>query len=183
MIADTVAYLRSEGRWVFCSTRERFFDGFWHDGAYALDVVRAAHAGRRRGRRPVRHERWHVPSGIARVVTAVAEGTDARIGIHCQDDTGCGGQHDNPPLEAGATNAQYTAERLQRTARERGSVSAVCQPSVQLNRGSPAERMADMHRVAHALAEIANLPPDTTSPMQGQCSSRIRPGCMPVHRA
>ena len=45
MIRDTVGFLRGEGRRVFLDA-EHFFDGYRHDAAYALEVVRvSAEAG------------------------------------------------------------------------------------------------------------------------------------------
>ncbi len=167
MVTDTVAFLVGEGRRVFVDC-EHFFDGFSHDGAYALDVVRAAHAAGAEAVVLCDTNGGMLPSGIARVVTAVAQGTDARIGIHCQDDTGCAVANTITAVEAGATHAQCTANGYgERTGNaDLFAVSANLQFKLGIE-VLPAERMADMHRVAHALAEIANLPPDTHQPYVG----------------
>jgi hypothetical protein len=55
MIRDTVSFLRGEGRRVFVDA-EHFFDGYRLDRAYALEAC-APRPSRRRGRRPVRHQR------------------------------------------------------------------------------------------------------------------------------
>ncbi|HQZ84449.1 MAG TPA: citramalate synthase [Actinomycetota bacterium] len=167
MIADTVAYLRAAGRRVFVDC-EHFFDGFSHDPDYALEVVRTAHAAGAERVVLCDTNGGMLPSGITRAVSAVVSETEARVGIHCQDDTGCAVANTIAAVEAGATHAQCTANGYgERTGNaDLFSVAANLQFKLGIEVLTD-DQLADMHRVSHALAEIANLPPDTHQPYVG----------------
>ena len=50
-----------------------------------------------------------LPTELGDVVRAVADQTQARLGIHCHDDTGCGVANTLVAVEAGVTHVQGTA--------------------------------------------------------------------------
>ncbi len=62
MIGDSVRYLAAHGRRVFYDA-EHFFDGYKANRDYALATRARGLRGRRRVRRPVRHERRHAAVG------------------------------------------------------------------------------------------------------------------------
>ena len=109
MVADTVAFLRGEGRRVFLDC-EHFFDGFRFDPDTALRVLRRR-ARRRAPTSPCCATptaaccRWASP----RSSTEVAARTGFRLGIHCQNDTACAVANTVAAVEAGATHVQCTA--------------------------------------------------------------------------
>ena len=108
MIADTITHLREHGQRVFLDA-EHFFDGYRSNPAYALEVVRTAADGRRGRHRAVRHQRRHAPGRARRRGQPVAEATQARLGIHCHDDTACGVANTLVAVDAGVTHVQGTA--------------------------------------------------------------------------
>jgi 2-isopropylmalate synthase len=118
-----------------------------------------------------------LPSGIAAIVTDVKNRTQARIGIHCQDDTGCAIANSVAAVEAGATHVQVTANGYgERTGNADLFVVAA---NLQLKLGVnclPEESLKDSMRISHALAEIANLPPDTHQPYVGVSSFAHKAG-------
>ncbi len=109
MVRDTVEYLVGEGRRVFVDL-EHFFDGYAHDRDYGLRVLEAgASAGAEVGVLCDTNGGM-LPMGVHRVVTEVLARSGAtRLGIHCQDDTGCAVANTLAAVEAGATHAQCTA--------------------------------------------------------------------------
>ncbi|MFM8352239.1 MAG: citramalate synthase, partial [Actinomycetales bacterium] len=108
MVRDTVAYLVEQGRRVFVDM-EHFFDGYSHDPDYGVRLLTAAaEAGADVGVLCDTNGGM-LPSSIARVVADVAQRSGVRLGIHCQDDTGCAAANSVAAVEAGATHVQCTA--------------------------------------------------------------------------
>ena len=168
MVRETVEYLTSEGRRVFVDC-EHFFDGFGHNPDYALAVARTAHEAGAEAVVMCDTNGGMLPSGIGRVVASIAAALpDARLGIHCQDDTGCAVANTVAAVEAGATHAQVTANGYgERTGN--ADLFAVA-GNLAFKLGIPVlppDGLADMMRASHALAEIANLPPFTHQPYVG----------------
>ena len=108
MVSDTVRYLVSHGRRVFVDL-EHFFDGYKADPEYAFSVLEAAHQAGASVVVLCDTNGGMLPHGIERVVTDVIQRSDARIGIHCQDDTACAVANTLAAVEAGATHVQCTA--------------------------------------------------------------------------
>jgi 2-isopropylmalate synthase len=176
MVTDTVAYLVGEGRRVFVDM-EHFFDGYKHDGDYGVRLlVAAAEAGASVGVMCDTNGGM-LPHGIFEIVTDVKERSGVRLGIHCQDDTGCAIANSVSAVEAGATHVQCTANGYgERT----GNADLfVVVPNLQLKLGIdclPEGALAETVRVSHALAEIANIAPNTHQPYAGWASFAHKAG-------
>ncbi|MBO0878632.1 MAG: citramalate synthase, partial [Pseudonocardia sp.] len=108
MVADTVALLRAEGRRVFLDA-EHFFDGYAFDPDTALGVLDAAAGAGADVMVLCDTNGGMLPLRIADVVGEVAERTGFRLGIHCQDDTGCAVANSVAAVQAGASHVQCTA--------------------------------------------------------------------------
>jgi len=118
-----------------------------------------------------------LPGGISRVVEDVAARSGVRLGIHCQDDTGCAVANTIAAVEAGATHVQCTANGYgERT----GNADLfVVVPNLELKLGMsviPEGRLRETVRISHAIAEIANLAPDTHQPYAGVSSFAHKAG-------
>ena len=118
-----------------------------------------------------------LPSGIARVVADVRERSGVRLGIHCQDDTGCAVANTVTAVEAGATHVQCTANGYgERT----GNADLfVVVPNLQLKLGVdclPDGALEETVRISHAIAEIANIAPNTHQPYAGWASFAHKAG-------
>ncbi len=176
MIRDTVSLLVALGRRVFVDF-EHFFDGYKHDADYGVAAVKTAIDAGADVAVLCDTNGGMLPSGISAIVTDVKERTGARLGIHCQDDTGCAIANSIAAVEAGATHVQCTANGYgERT----GNADLfVVVANIELKLGMhvlPEGKLADMQRVSHALAEIANLPPDTHQPYVGVSSFAHKAG-------
>lgn len=176
MVRDTVAYLVEQGRRVFVDM-EHFFDGYAHDPDYGVRLlVAAAESGADVGVLCDTNGGM-LPSGIARVVADVAQRSGVRLGIHCQDDTGCAVANSVAAVEAGATHVQCTANGYgERT----GNADLfVVVPNLQLKLGIeclPPGHLAETMRISHAIAEIANIAPHTHQPYAGVSSFAHKAG-------
>ncbi len=130
MIADTVRHLTTEGQRVFVDA-EHFFDGYRANPAYALECVRAAAEAGADVIALCDTNGGMMPTELGDVVQAVAQATQARLGIHCHDDTGCGVANTLVAVEAGRHPRAGHRERLRRAGRQREPVQRGRRPAAQ----------------------------------------------------
>jgi 2-isopropylmalate synthase len=159
MIRDSVAHLRAEGQRVFLDA-EHFFDGYVADPVYALEVLRtAAEAGAdvvvlcdTNG--------GMLPHRLAEIVHDVV-GTGLRVGIHAHNDAACAVANSLAAVHAGASHVQGTANGYGERCGNADLFSVVAALEVKEGRGVlPPGRLVELGRVAHAVAEVANIAPD-----------------------
>ena len=161
MVADTVGFLREHGRRVFVDC-EHFFDGYAFDPDYGPRVIDAAVGAGADVAVLCDTNGGMLPMGVHQVVAAVLNRTGARLGIHCQDDTGCAVANTVAAVQAGATHAQCTANGYGERAGNADLFAVLGNLVTKLGMPVlPPGRLAEMVRVSHALAELANLAPDT----------------------
>ena len=168
MVRDTVEFLVGEGRRVFVDL-EHFFDGYRHDRDYGVRVIEAAASGGADVAVLCDTNGGMLPLGVHGVVSEVAARIgEVRLGIHCQDDTGCAVANTLAAVEAGASHAQCTANGYGERTGNADLFAVIGNLETKLDRRVlPAGRLSDMVRVSHALAEIANIAPDTHQPYVG----------------
>ena len=161
MVRDTVAFLVAEGRRVFLDA-EHFFDGYAFSPDTSLRVLdAAAHAGAdvlvlcdTNG--------GQLPLGLAETVREIKDKTGFRLGIHCQDDTSCAVANSVAAVQAGATHVQCTANGYGERAGNADLFAVAGNLVAKLGMEVlPTGGAAELTRVSHAVAEIANLAPDT----------------------
>jgi len=172
MVRDTVAYFVSEGRRVFLDC-EHFFDGYLVDPDYTASVAAAALAAGAEAAVMCDTNGGMLPSRITRTVGEVRERLAvtlgitpeeavARLGIHCQNDTSCAVANTVAAVEAGVPHFQCTANGYGERPGNADLFAVV--GNLQLKLGMPVLPdgcIGQMVRVAHAIAEIANIAPDT----------------------
>jgi len=164
MVRDTVRHLIAHGRRAFVDC-EHFFDGFRHDPAYTASVVKTAiDAG---AERVVMCDTngGMLPSMITKAINEVVERTGVtpdRLGIHCQNDTSCAVANTVAAVEAGVKHFQCTANGYGERPGNADLFATVS--NLQLKLGLPVLPEGCLEkatRVSTALAEIANIAPDT----------------------
>jgi 2-isopropylmalate synthase len=176
MVRDTVALLTGEGRRVFVDC-EHFFDGYTHDSDYGVALLQAASEAGADVGVLCDTNGGMLPSQVARVVADVHARSGVRIGIHCQDDTGCAVANTIAAVEAGATHVQCTANGYGERTGNADLFSVVANLELKLGmKVLPEGRLAEAVRVSHAIAEIANLVPDTHQPYVGVSSFAHKAG-------
>lgn len=176
MVADTVAYLVGEGRRVFVDL-EHFFDGYKHDRDYGVRLLdRAAAAGADVGVMCDTNGGM-LPGGLYDIVSDVHRRSGVRLGIHCQDDTACAVANTLAAVDAGVTHVQGTANGYgERTGN--ADIFAVV-ANLELKMGMevlPEGKLRETMRVSHAIADIANLTPDTHQAFAGVSSFAHKAG-------
>ncbi|MTD13099.1 citramalate synthase [Nakamurella sp. YIM 132087] len=161
MVADTVRYLTDHGRRVFLDC-EHFFDGYRADNDYGLRVAEAAVGAGADVVVLCDTNGGMLPVGIHEIVGAVRERGGFRVGIHCQDDTGCAVANTVAAVQAGATHVQCTANGYGERAGNADLFAVLGNLVTKLGLPVlPDGRLTEMVRVSHALAELANIAPDT----------------------
>ncbi|MFD2421196.1 citramalate synthase [Amycolatopsis pigmentata] len=161
MVSDTVSFLVGEGRRVFLDA-EHFFDGYAYDAETSLRVLDAAGNAGADVIVLCDTNGGQLPLGLAETVRAVKERTGFRIGIHCQDDTSCAVANSVAAVQAGATHVQCTANGYGERAGNADLFAVTGNLVAKLGMEVlPAGSAAELTRVSHALAEIANIAPDT----------------------
>lgn len=168
MVADSIAYLRSQGRRVFFDA-EHFFDGYRSDPQFAVAVLRAAHeAGAERlvmcdtNGGFLSHE---VERTIGEVTEAVA---DATFGCHFHNDAGMAVGNSLIAVRSGVFQVQGCINGYG----ERTGNADLCSviPNLTLKMGMktlPEGRIEHLTRVSHHVAEVINLTLDPHLPYVG----------------
>jgi 2-isopropylmalate synthase len=170
MVRDTVAFLVAEGRRVFLDA-EHFFDGYALDRDYALAVVDAAAEAGAEVVALCDTNGGMLPGQLSDVVDEVVgrfAGGAARVGIHAHDDTACAVANSLAAVQAGATHVQGTANGYGERAGNADLFAVVA--GLQLKLGVPVlpeGSLAELVRVSHAIAELANIAPDNHQPWVG----------------
>jgi len=161
MVSDTVRLLVDHGRRVFLDC-EHFFDGYAADRDYGLRVAEAAVTAGADVAVLCDTNGGMLPMGIERVVRDVRDRGGFRLGIHCQDDTGCAVANTVAAVQAGATHVQCTANGYGERAGNADLFAVVGNLTTKMNLPVlPDGALAEMMRVSHALAELANIAPNT----------------------
>jgi 2-isopropylmalate synthase len=179
MVADTVSFLVAEGRRVFLDC-EHFFDGFRFDPGYAGSVVTTAAAAGAEVVVLCDTNGGMLPSQVTATIAELVERTGrpaGRLGIHCQDDTACAVANTVAAVEAGVRHFQCTANGYGERPGNADLFAVL--GNLQLKLGLPVlpERgLAQMVRVSHAIAEIANLAPDTHQAYVGSAAFAHKAG-------
>ncbi len=167
MVRDTVTHLRANGQRVFLDA-EHFFDGYRSDPAYALEVVRTAAEAGAEVVALCDTNGGMMPGELGDVVTAVAEATGARLGIHCHDDTACAVANTLLAVDAGVTHVQGTANGYGERAGNANLFSVVA--GLQLKKGRPVLPdgcLGELTRIAHSISEVTNVTPNGHQPYVG----------------
>ena len=166
MVRDSVAHLTAEGQRVFLDA-EHFFDGYLADPAYAMEVLRVAAEAGAAVLVLCDTNGGMLPSRLQDIVGAVV-GEGLRVGIHAHNDVACAVANSLTAIEVGATHVQGTANGYGERCGNADLFSVVAALETKLGRQVlPTGRLAELGRVAHAVAEVANIAPDPHQPWVG----------------
>ena len=169
MIADSVAFLRSNDRQVLVDM-EHFFDGFKANPEFSFRALEAAVV---KGASHVvlcDTNGGSLPHEIEEIVAKVHAhvGGDVTIGIHCHDDTGCAVANSVAAVRAGARHVQGTLNGLGERTGNANLTTII--PNLQLKLGYqvlPEGRMERLTVVSHRVAETLNRAVDPQAPYVG----------------
>jgi 2-isopropylmalate synthase len=168
MVRDSIAFLRGQGRRVFFDA-EHFFDGYASDPAFAMRVLLAAEDAGAERLVLCDTNGGMLPLDVARIVSDVHAGVEAALGIHVHNDAGCAVANSLIAVEHGAYQVQGVvngygertgnADLIPIAANLVLKMDADCLPE------GAVEHLTD---VAHYVAEVANIAPDSHQPYAGR---------------
>ncbi|WP_224276567.1 citramalate synthase [Nocardioides lacusdianchii] len=167
MVRDTVTHLREEGQTVFLDA-EHFFDGYRGNRAYALEVLRTAAEAGAEVVALCDTNGGMLPDWVSDVVLDVIETTGARVGIHAHNDSGCAVANSLAAVAAGATHVQGCINGYGERTGNADLVTVVANLELKLDRRVlPQGLLREATRIAHAVAEVTNVPPASRQPYVG----------------
>jgi 2-isopropylmalate synthase len=167
MVRDTIEHLREHGQTVFLDA-EHFFDGYRANRDYAIEVLRTAYEAGAEVAALCDTNGGMLPSWVGDVVHDVISTTGGRVGIHCHNDTGCAVANSLAAVDAGATHVQGTINGYGERTGNADLISVVANLELKLDRAVlPPGLLSEATRIAHAVAEVTNVPPASRQPYVG----------------
>jgi 2-isopropylmalate synthase len=168
MIADSVSFLKKEGREVVYDA-EHFFDGFRLDPAYALGTLKAAADAGADWVTMCDTNGGSLPSFVSEVVGTVRKAIPTRLGIHSHNDSELAVANALAAVEAGCTQVQGTMNGWGERCGNANLISII--PALQLKmdrRCVPDENLARLTELSRTVSEIANIRPRAHAPYVGR---------------
>ena len=178
MVADSVKYLGSHDRRVLVDL-EHFFDGYKNNPEFALRVIEAAVINGASHLVLCDTNGGSLPHEVLSIVAAVHNhvGSDAIIGIHCHDDTGCAVANSLAAVESGARHVQGTLNGLGERTGNTNLTTVI--PNLQLKMGYrclPEGRLERLTAVSNHVAEVLNRPLNPQAPYVGSSAFAHKAG-------
>ncbi len=178
MIADSVRFLHGHGRQVLVDL-EHFFDGYAANPEFSLRAIEAAVINGATHLVLCDTNGGTLPHDVEAVVADVAAhvGSDAIIGIHCHDDTGCAVANSMAAVRAGARHVQGTLNGLGERTGNTNLTTVI--PNLQLKQGFqclPEGRLERLTAVSHRVAETLNRAVDPQAPYVGSSAFAHKAG-------
>ncbi len=169
MVADSVKYLKSQGRRVMFDA-EHFFDGYKQNREYALQTLRVAmDAG---AERVVLCDTngGTLPSEVGRITAEVraALGDEAVLGIHTHNDTDTAVASAIAAVEAGAIQVQGCINGYGERTGNANMVSMIANMKLKMGLDVVSdEQLAALTGLSHYVAEVVNRRPSPFQPFVG----------------
>ena len=157
MIADTVAYLKQQGKEVVFDA-EHFYDGYKANPDYAMQTLQAAADAGADVLCLCDTNGGTFPDEVFEITQKIVETVNCKIGIHCHNDCEMAVANSVAAVKAGAVQVQGTINGIG----ERCGNANLCSiiPNLQLKLGLsciPPENMADLVSAARFVSEVANM--------------------------
>ncbi len=158
MIADSVAYLKRQGRRVVFDA-EHFFDGYKANSSYALACVRAAHEAGADSIDLCETNGGALPFEVEAIVATVIEGFPGiALGIHCHDDSGCAVANTLAAVRAGATEVQGTIGGIGERVGNTDLLTVIADLELKMGRTCVGpEKLRELTSVAQYAAAVSDL--------------------------
>ncbi|MEN9469440.1 MAG: hypothetical protein RL630_1173, partial [Verrucomicrobiota bacterium] len=165
MIADTVAFLKKNGREVFYDA-EHFFDSYKDDPKYSLDTLRAARDAGADVLVLCDTNGGSLPEEIARITAEVVAELKCPVGIHTHNDCGLGVANALAAVRAGACQVQGTMNGYGERVGNCNLTTII--PTLQVKMGLPCvPDLTQLREVSRFVDELANVPQDIRAPYVG----------------
>ena len=172
MVADSIAFLKGEGREVFFDA-EHFFDGYRRNPEFSLAVLEAAAVNGADCLVLCDTNGGSLPTDVERMVSEVYDhlggpnGT-ASIGVHLHNDTGCGVANALAGVRGGASHVQGTINGYGERVGNCDLVPVIANLSLKMGIETIGDdNLTNLTSVAHNVADLVNFAADPQQPYVG----------------
>src|SRR3954447_11333619 len=157
MIADTVRFLKANGKYVVYDA-EHAFDGYKDDPAYALSTWQAAEKAGADIVVLCDTNGGCLPTEVSQITKVARESLKCQIGIHTHDDIGLGVANALIALEVGATHVQGTINGYGERTGNCNLTSVIPNVVLKLKKQSiPESTLRNLRELSQYVDEIANV--------------------------
>ncbi len=168
MIADSIAFLKSEGREVIYDC-EHFFDGFKANPDYALQTLKAAADAGADCIVLCDTNGGTMPTEIPAIMAQVKAAINTALGAHVHNDCGMGVINTCIAVLEGAVHVQGTINGYGERCGNADLIQVIPNLEIKYNkRCLPEGKLKELTTLSHFVAEVANLVPDPRQPYVGQ---------------
>ncbi len=169
MIADTISHLKHCGRRVLYDA-EHFFDGFRANSEYALDTLNAAVQAGAETIILCDTNGGSLPEQIAEIVSLVrSRFPNAKLGIHCHNDSELAVANSIAAVEAGATHVQGVFNGYGERCGNANLCSVIPNLELKMNRRClPDGKLRLLTHTSRYINEVANLVPNERAAFVGR---------------
>jgi 2-isopropylmalate synthase len=169
MVRDSVALLRGQGRRVFFDA-EHFFDGYAADPGFAMRVLAAAEESGAERLVLCDTNGGMLPFDVARIVAAVRARVKAPLGIHVHNDAGCAVANSLIAVDAGVLQVQGTINGYGERTGNADLIPIAADLILKMGATDalPTDAVEHLTELAHYVAEVANVAPDSHQPYAGR---------------
>ena len=168
MIADTVAFLKKNGREVFYDA-EHFFDSYKDNPEYSLQTLRAARDAGADVLVLCDTNGGSLPEEIGRITGEVIAHLKCPVGIHTHNDCGLGVANALAAIRAGASQVQGTMNGYGERVGNCNLTTII--PTLQVKMEIPCvPDLTQLREVSRFIDELANVPQDIRAPYVGQAA-------------
>jgi 2-isopropylmalate synthase len=166
MVADSVAFLRNNGKTVMVDA-EHFFDGYVEDAGFSRDFLRVVEEC---GATPVLCDTngGILPYQVERAVAEARLIAKGRLGVHFHNDSGCAVANSIVAVREGADHVQGCINGYGERTGNTDLTAVIANLSLKMGIETIGdERLAMLTPVARHIAEIVNLAPNPHQPFVG----------------
>jgi 2-isopropylmalate synthase len=166
MVADSVAFLRNNGKVVFVDA-EHFFDGFLEDPGFSRELLAVVESC---GATPVLCDTngGMLPHQVTTIVRDVKAAVKGSLGVHFHNDSGCAVANSLAAVLEGADHVQGCVNGYGERTGNADLTAVMADLSLKLGVETiGADRLRLLTPVAHHIAEIINLAPSPHQPFVG----------------
>jgi 2-isopropylmalate synthase len=168
MVRDSIAFLREQGRRVFFDA-EHFFDGYRSDPAFALRVLESAQEAGAERLVLCDTNGGMLPHEVGRIVAEVRSAVETPLGIHVHNDAGCAVANSLVAVERGAFQVQAVVNGYGERTGNADLIPIAANLALKMGVDClPEGSVERLTEVAHYVAEVANVAPDSRQPFVGR---------------
>ena len=168
MVGDSIAFLRKEGRRIFFDA-EHFFDGYRRNPRFAMAVLSTAEEAGAERLVLCDTNGGSLPADVAWIVAEVKRATQVQLGVHAHNDAGCAVANSLVAVDHGVTQVQGTINGYGERTGNADLVPIAANLAVKMGAEAlPSGSVARLTELAHYVAEVANITPDSHQPYAGR---------------